>query len=258
LLPSDARITKSSLFLGAQNFLRAAWSFTSIDSFNASKDLPPLSLLQQYDATLVWSSGGATNLTRLGDLLAHYWDGGGAVVLAADANSGGKLSGRFADPAAGYALIDSSLPATWTNTTANATLHKRIATSPLLAGVDRLAAPHNWHSPGGLIDGAIEVASVPSGGWGGGWPLVVLGVKAGRPLVALNMYPVSASASATGWTGDGAAVLGNAVLVSVCAACGAKYSGKLLPSPLTTHTSVHPPPFCTLQTSLHLLHSSHR
>ncbi len=200
-----------------------------LDTFNASKDLPPLSLLQNYDAALVWSSGGAASplVKGLGDILAQYWDGGGAVVLAADANSGGKLTGRFVDPEAGYIVLDGSTAATWTNTGADS-LNKLITSSPLLAGVNRLGAQQSWHSPDSLINGAIEVAGVGLGAEAGvgasGWPLVVLGAKAGRPVVALNMYPVSASVSASsGWTGDGAALLRNAVLYSVCSACGAKY-----------------------------------
>ena len=197
-----------------------------MDAFDASRSLPQLSLLQQYDAAFVWSSGGKAYPLAggLGDVLAQYWDGGGAVVLAGDANSGGKLTGRFASPAAGYMLLDGSPPAAQGDTGADSLL-RDFAGSPLLAGVGRLGARQNWHVPGAPINGAVEVASVASGDWGPGWPLVLLGAKAGRPLVALNMYPVSAAASGSGWTGDGAALLANAVLASVCAACGAKYGG---------------------------------
>jgi hypothetical protein len=208
-----------------QDSLRTTWAFASIDTFDASNTLPQLGLLQQYDAALVWSSGGAANplVAGLGNVLAQYWDGGGAVVLAADATSGGKLSGRFADPTAGYILIDGSAAATTSKTGAD-NLFRFRASSPLLAGVSRLGAQQNRHRQEDLINGAVEVASTASGDWGSGWPLVLLGAKAGRPLVALNMYPVSAAVSTSyGWTGDGAALLRNAILFSVCSACGAKY-----------------------------------
>jgi hypothetical protein len=217
--------SKNAHFCTLQNSLRSAWAFASIDTLDASKTLPQLSLLQQYDAAFVWSSGGAANplVTSLGDVLAQYWDGGGAVVLAADANSGGKLSGRFADRTAGYILIDGSAAAAGGNTGADS-LIRDLASSPVLTGVNRLGAQQNGHSSGDLINGAVKVASVASGNWGSGWPLVLLGAKAGRPLVALNMYPVSAAVSGSGWTGDGAVLMKNAILFSVCSACGAKYS----------------------------------
>ena len=192
-----------------------------MNTFDASIALPSLSFLQQYDVLLVWSSGSAAypfkaTSISIGDVLAQYWDGGGSVVLAVDANYNTKIAGSFG-ASSGYTLMDGTASGAMASPDALGALVE--PQSPLLVGVSNLSARSTWHSAGAVINGGVVVAS-----WMSGAPLVVRGTKAGRPLVALNMYPVSAAMASIGWTGDGAALMRNALLYSACSPCGEKYS----------------------------------
>ena len=59
------------------------------------------------------------------------------------------------------------------------------------------------------------------GSGGGREPLVVRGVRGNRTLVQLNLFPASASVDPAFWTGDGAALMRNALKYSRCMLCGA-------------------------------------
>ena len=194
-------------------------AFSNVEIFDASTKLPTLSFLQQFDAALVWSSDGQAFplAAGLGDVLAQYWDSGGSVILTADAICLGKLTGRFASPGAGYMLID-GLASIDTADDSLGTIYE--PDSPLLADVSSLSAWQIPHSTGSVINSGTTVAA-----WAKSWPLVVRGIKNGRPLVVLNMHPGSKLAGfGSGWWGDGAKLMRNAVLFSVCAPCGDKYS----------------------------------
>ena len=210
------------MMLLPQRLLQETGSFSSVNTFDASIALPSLSFLQHYDVLLVWSSGSAAypfkaTSSSIGDVLAQYWDGGGSVVLAVDANYDTKIAGSFGAVSSGYTLMDESASGAMASPDALGALVE--PQSPLLVGVSNLSARSTWHSAGAVINGGIVVAS-----WMSGAPLVVRGTKAGRPLVALNMYPVSAAMASIGWTGDGAALMRNALLYSACSPCGDKYS----------------------------------
>lgn len=181
---------------------------------------PTLNFLQQFDAALVWGFLSTSYDVRvnIGDVLAQYRDLGGSVVLAVDMLCNGKLTGKFAD----YNLMDGSAKTDSSVDSLGVTYEQD---SPLLSGVNTLSANPAPKCTGTSMNGGISVAA-----WKSGVPLIVRGVKMGRPLVVLNMYPVSASISDSGWTGDGANILRNAVLYSVCAPCGAKYSSAGEPS----------------------------
>lgn len=60
---------------------------------------PTLATLQQYDAVLTWSNDSHANSETLGDVMADYVDGGGAVVVAVfgntSANVARQLRGRW-------------------------------------------------------------------------------------------------------------------------------------------------------------------
>ncbi len=66
---------------------------------------PALSALQGYTTVLVWSRDLFALPSGLGDVLAQYWDGGGAVVVAVDANVESRLLSRCW-AANGYMLTD--------------------------------------------------------------------------------------------------------------------------------------------------------
>lgn len=68
---------------------------------------PTLATLQQYDAVLTWSNDSHANSESLGDVMADYVDGGGAVVVAVfgntSANVARQLRGRWLT--GGYEVI---------------------------------------------------------------------------------------------------------------------------------------------------------
>ena len=197
-----------------QSKLQETGAFIAVDRFSAESGTPSLSDLQPYTAVLVWTDGfNFASTSGLGDVLAEYWDGGGAVVVAYSANADSYLQGRFGTVANGYILIDG---------TASSEYHSdqmRVMEpdSPLMAGVASLTALSAERSTGAVINGGIVIAEWASNGR----PLVVRGAKAGRPLVALNMAPVSASESGGGWIGDGANLMRNTLLYSSCVPCAA-------------------------------------
>ena len=222
-LPAAARALvvgaeyEPTLLRSAQAALAATGAFAAVETFNAVHGTPSLSLLQQYDAALVFSAYGFAAPSALGDVLADYWDGGGAVVLAefalgAWAGSWPQvLQGRFGSASRGYLLINSTAGYESPPDSLGTVLELQ---SPLVAGVGALGATLAYRSTGNVINGGVVVAA-----WaGGGQPLIVRGARAGRPLVALNVFPVSSSAEAWGLTGDVGPLLRNALLYSTCKA----------------------------------------
>jgi hypothetical protein len=85
--------------------------------------------------------------------------------------------------------------------------------SPLMIGASTISVP----DPNLKIRGASVIENVVAS-WAGGSPMIIRGTKAGRNLVFLNFYIVSQVASSGGWNGDGANLLRNALLFSLCRA----------------------------------------
>jgi hypothetical protein len=86
--------------------------FDSIEDFDARSQTPTLSFLQRFGAVLVWATGTEfSSPSGLGNVLADYWDGGGAVVAAMFAHHRSRIQGRFGNAANGYLLMDGSWPA---------------------------------------------------------------------------------------------------------------------------------------------------
>jgi len=191
-----------------QSKLQATGAFAAVDTFDALSSTPSLSTLKGYNAVLAWFCCGSVLDSDVGDVLAQYWDGGGAVV-AADTLI---FQGRFGTVANGYLLIDATAGDKGPSDSLGAVLEPQ---SPLMAGVASLSASEAWSSTGAVINGGVVVAKWASNGR----PLVVRGTLAGRPLVTLNMLPPSSDARSTYWTGDGVALMRNALLYSVCAPC---------------------------------------
>ena len=205
-----------------QSHLQTMGIFAAVDVFDANSATPLLSTLQPYSAVLVWAdspfgSDSNAGAEPVGNVLGQYWDAGGAVVVAFWANTDSYLKGQFGNGANGYMLIDGT---TWFE---YATQSDSLGTvlepqSPLLDGVSSLSFGAAVRSMGAVINGGVVVAQ-----WAGnGRELLVRGTKAGRSLVALNMYPVSSNAAGPyGWTGDGAQLISNALLYSTCIPCTA-------------------------------------
>jgi hypothetical protein len=186
--------------------LQATSTFNSVSVFNAYQGTPSLALLQQYSVVFVFRYGGFQSTSGLGDVLAEYWDNGGAVVVAYNAVIT-LNAGRFGTALNGYILLDTS-GATVENFDTLGTLVE--PNSPLLIGVSTLTASFS-RSSGAVINGGLVVAT-----WSSGYPLVVRKYRDGRPLVALNMWPPSSDVVSSSWSGNGAAMMRNALLYATC------------------------------------------
>jgi hypothetical protein len=196
-----------------QSKLLATGAFAAVDIFDAITATPSLSTLRSYSAVLTWCSVPYISASGLGDVLAQYWDGGGAVVVAIVGNNiGNKLRGRFGTNTNGYILIDGSADQEYPSDYLG-TVHE--PQSPLMTGVANLSADFAVRSMGDVINGGIVVARWASNGR----PLVLRGTKASRPLATLHMMPASSSVSSNLWRGDGANLMRNALIYSVCGSC---------------------------------------
>jgi hypothetical protein len=197
--------------------VNGTYAFTTIDTFDASFATPTSSQLDAYDAVFVFSNRSFSNWTRIGDVLAAYHDQGGGVVLALQEPwSDRKLMGAYGIPANGYAILDYiSGDVVFSPNSIGDLLESQ---SPLLMGVVSLSAPLAYRRTGRVINGGIVVAQ-----WGGDGqePLVVRGVRGNRTLVELNFFPASSSVNPALWTGDGAALMRNALKFSRCMICQA-------------------------------------
>ena len=187
-------------------------AFARVDTWDESEKFPSLSYLQNYEALLVYNVFPFYSPDTLGDLLAEYWDGGGAVVLAEFANGinglgvpGFTLQGRFGNAANGYTLIDSSAGGDIYESDSLGTVLEPL--SPLMTGINTLDAIAATESYGRVINGGKVVATWKNTGF----PLIVRGARAGRPLVTLNTCPFL-------MTGDVGPFLRNALFYSMCTA----------------------------------------
>lgn len=203
--------------------LVATGNFAIVDAFDARQNTPTLAGLQAYDVVLIFSDWAPQYSIQsamvLGDTLANYFDGGGAVIVMSMANSGSIIQGRFGTAINGYVLIDGT--AAWDAPRGElGSVFER--NSPLLANVAAFKAGAAWRSRGSVSNGGIVVAS-----WDDGVPLIIRGAKACRRIVTLNFYPVSKSVRDDYWQGDGTVILKNAILYSAPgeSVLGARWAG---------------------------------
>ena len=208
-----------------QSTLLGTGAFTAVDVLDNIYFTPSLSYLQGYSVVLVWTHPYLSfpSASDLGDVLAQYWDSGGAVVVATGALDSGKLQGRFGTASNGYMLIDGSVGVQ--DEMAYDVVINSLGTvlepqSPLMTDVSVFSEYFDYKSAGAVINGGVVVARWISRS---GRPLIVRGSRAGRPLVALNMYPVSSRYSSFFWNGDGAALMRNALLYSLTPLTGELY-----------------------------------
>ena len=204
-----------------QENLNGTNSFTAVDLFDATFATPTSSQLGAYDAVLVFNNRSFSNGTRFGDLLAAYHDQGGGVVVAflskqQEQWSDSIFKSAYGIPANGYTIIDHiSGDVTSTPESLGDLLEPW---SPLLTEVASLEASLAYRSTAPVINGGIVVAQ-----WGGDGrePLVVRGVRGNRTLVELNFFPASSSVNPALWTGNGTALMRNALKYSQCMTCHA-------------------------------------
>ncbi len=209
--------------LDVQAKLLGTGAFAAVDILDGNAGTPTLAQLAAYDAVLVSSEADFADASLLGDRLAAYHDGGGGVVVAYGAThvaSGLRWSqavrGAYGTPERGYALLDyASGGYMGPPDSLGEVLEPQ---SPLMAGVASLAASGAVRSTAAVVAGrGIVVARWSSGGRE---PLVLRGAKGDRTLVELNFHPVSSSIESIFWTGDGAALMRNALKYSRCMPCG--------------------------------------
>jgi hypothetical protein len=213
-----------------QSRLRGTGAFATVDLFNAGSvsnggsGTPSAGLLAGYHAVLAYTDYyGFADAALLGDRLAAYHDQGGGVVVAVFANTaccGTSLQGAYGAAGGGYALLDYAQGGR-TNPGADSLGDVLEPQSPLMAGVASFAAQASDRSTAPVIAGR-GAAVVARWDGGGREPLVVRGTRGNRTLVELNLWPVSSSAAYYWWTGDGAALLRNALKYSRCTASGAE------------------------------------
>jgi len=172
--------------------LQAQPDVSNVAVFDNNTFTPLLSLLEEYDVVIPYSSTDYASATNLGNALANYVDGGGVVVpLAFDGttNVNRSLGGRW--------ITDEYRP--WlpgpTVDFANRTLGAYDASHPILQGVTALSA---WYRISDLTPapGSTLLAS-----WSGGSPLVAL---KGR-VVGIN-----ARLGSEEWSGNFAKLIVNA------------------------------------------------
>jgi hypothetical protein len=200
--------------------LQKTGAFVIVDLFNAHLNTPTVSELEAYHAVLVFGWGGSpdsdfANGTLLGDRLAAYHDQGGGVVVAMA--GGGALRGAYGTAANGYAILDYASGSVISSSDLLGDLLE--PQSPLLQGVTSFWAASRSTAP--VVNGTGIVVARWRGG--GQEPLVLRGERSGRTLVELNFWPVSRACIFGGtncWTGDGAALMRNALKYSRCMPCG--------------------------------------
>ncbi len=225
--------------------LLSTTAFSTVDVFLAmsagygGSGTPTASQLAAYHAVVVLSFWGFEDPVLLGDRLAAYHDQGGGVVLTFATNLYGgigptMLEGAYAAPGNGYALLNYAAAQGGYKSPSGSLGDVLEPLSPLMAGVTSLSAEVALHGAAPPIAGRSVVVARWRGG--GNEPLVLRGTRGNRTLVELNFWPVSG-----GWTGDGAALLRNAVKYSRCilrGTAGAGDGGGIAFPPLSFSTSL--------------------
>ena len=214
--------TYSSYGADVQSTLRGTGAFAVVDTFDGSNDTPTVAQLAAYDAVLVFSNWGFADAALLGDRLAAHHDRGGGVVPAVWSNTIQPawcctiLLGAYGTLANGYALFDNAQG--YHGGPSDSLGEVLEPQSPLMAGVTSLSvASEAYRSTAPVVAGRGVVVARWRGG--GQEPLVVRGARGSRTLVELNFWPVSSRGYLPSWTGDGAALLRNAIKYSRCMPC---------------------------------------
>jgi hypothetical protein len=186
-------------------------AFCKVDYLDANAGwTPAASYLSQYDAVLAYNDDNFpyADPTGLGDSLAEYFDAGGRVVIALYADAGYPIGGAFASD--NYLLLNPvNAPQGPDSYTASDPSEDIDPTNSVLTGVSSISGI-GWRGTQALQNGGIAVAR-----WASGAPLAVVGsVTDGRGhnrnIVDLNILPTDIATGA--WTGDGIALLRNALL----------------------------------------------
>jgi hypothetical protein len=208
--------------IDVQATLQGTGAFTRVDLFDARFTIPTAEQLADYHAVLAYSNFVIKQVFKdavlLGDRLAAYHDQGGGVVIAMFANSndfGKGLQGAYGMTSNGYSLLDYSVSGV--DSTADYLGDLLEPQSPLLTDVASFSASQAYRSTAPIVSGrGVVVAQWRSGMQ----PLLLRGERGNRTLVELNFCPAASKANYQLWTGDGAALMRNALKFSRCTLCG--------------------------------------
>jgi len=177
-----------------------------IDLFNIRTGTPTLPQLQEYEAVMVFTDGGAQNTNLLGDNLADYCDGGGGVVQCTFSwNEVIPISGRWRS--GGYSPLTYAGQNQMTRLTIGT---RHLPNHPALADVVTFdGGSASFHNTGTYAPNAIKIAD-----WSNGMPLVAEMPGKNGGIIGLNFYPPSSDARTDFWevSTDGDHLLANAVV----------------------------------------------
>ena len=169
----------------------------------AASSTPTLAELQAHDAVLLWSGAPWDDPAALGDALADYIDGGGAVVLAAPSLLvGAGPGGRFAS--GGYSPVVEAAAAA---VQGDVDLDASDASHPALLGLLDVRFPDVSQGNPALAP-AGEAVAVDSGG------NLVLASTCDRSVLAVNLHPPDLALGEPVASADASLMLAQTLLVT--------------------------------------------
>lgn len=158
---------------------------STITHITIADSVPPVSVLSQFDAVLVWTNSVPQYPDSFGDVLADYVDAGGPVVVTTFANSDNwVISGRFQDP--GYSPwvngpreLDGTSPRTIDFNSIAQPPHK------IFNGTDirNITFWSNASATNPAVEGTATLLAMDTGGWN------AVAINANGRVIGLNMYP---------------------------------------------------------------------
>ncbi len=177
------------------NKLVATGSFNTVTSYNIySTGTPSLAQLQMYDAVLVFTDYSAMDPVTMGNNLALYVDGGGAVVSATFANASVLLGGNW-----NTSTYQVCIPNNGQNSSPQLTLGTVNPCSGIMTGITSFDGGSSSYrsSSSSFVAGSTTEASWSNGEW-----LVATRQNVG-PMNArradLNFYPPSSTVRSDFW-----------------------------------------------------------
>jgi hypothetical protein len=178
-----------------RNALQSCNQYLDIDFYDASKNTPTLNRLFRYQAIIIWIDAPFQSGEALGNVLAAYWDAGGAVVQSASTPYSSGLRGRFGEPQNGYVLFNTGgggiLDTRYAPREQNLSIWAAEPLSQLLIGVPTVTVNLNESvaclnlSTEGVINHAAVVAYEVDENLCS--PLILRGSREGRNLVFFHL-----------------------------------------------------------------------
>lgn len=175
-----------------------------IDIFNVGSGTPPLTMLQGYSSVLLGWMWSVADPTALGNVLADYVDGGGGGVVTTFCLSNLGPQGRW--------MTDDYDPITKSGVSIEnvgiGTIH--VPGHPVLDDVSAITTGFHW--PGYYLHPQATAIADWLDQYSGTEPMIAeLDIFPGD-ILSLNMVSYSTDANVfTGWTGDAAILMANAL-----------------------------------------------